>query len=333
MRLASSPFVLFVAAAGPELGFGHLIRAGVLADTLGVERQIVLRGPSAAIDAAIRFGWTVHLGPSVIDALAPDLVVIDDPSRVEIARWMRRARRAHVPVATIHDGDAGAIDSDLSIDGSFVVRPEERRGRIAGPAFAVLDPRVAAMRTTSVVREPGEVLIALGGGAHVRRLGVGIARDLMAALPGIRVDIAAGFVSSASRPSLPSGCRWLDAPHGLAPALSRASTVVVAGGVTLYEACALGCAIVAAPVVAAQRPAVRAAARAGAVIDASARQGSRLAPRVIAAITDLIADPVATRRRQQRARRLVDGLGALRVADRLRTLTGEFTPGGWRHAA
>src|SRR5690606_17463728 len=103
-----------------------------------------------------------------------------------------------------------------------------------------------------------------------------------------------------------------------APVLARASVAVVAGGVTLYEAAALGVPVVAVPVVAGQRPAVAAFDRAGAAVAAS--PGS---PRAIArAAVVLLRDPSRAGQLGRRGRRLVDGRGAERVASALMRLAG-----------
>ena len=68
-------------------------------------------------------------------------------------------------------------------------------------------------------------------------------------------------------PALP-GATWIDVQDGLAEQLSVASVAVVAGGVTLYEACALGVPVVAVALNAAQHVTIRAVARRGAAVDA-----------------------------------------------------------------
>ena len=333
MAYPTAPFVLFAAAAGPDLGFGHLVRAGILADALGVSRHIVLRGTSAAIETAIRFGWTVHRGPAVLDHLQPDLLVVDEPSPAEVRRWVERAHRVAVPVATIHDGGSARAAGDMVIDGSLMAAHVDRPTRASGPTFALLDAGIASLRADRTPPEPYRVLIALGGGTHVRRFGVAIAKSLAAAVPSLDVLLAAGFVSRHPLPSLPAGCRWLHAPDGLAPHLTRAGVVVVAGGITLYEACALGCATVAVPVVEAQRPAILAAARAGAVMAPGARHRRLSAGEVVRAVTELVANPATARTYRRRARQLLDGRGAERVADRLLTLIEQSATGEWHHAA
>ncbi len=326
------PSVLFVAAAGPRCGFGHLVRAGVLADALGAARQLVLRGPDSARDVALAFGWTVHRGPRLLPHLMPDLVVVDDPTAREGTRWVRLARAARIPVVVIRDGGAAIAGADLTVDGSLMARPAQRADRMAGPAVALLKRPPSARRARAIARDRGRVLVALGGGAHVRRLGVSIARAITRLRSDLRVDLARGFVLTATAPALPARCRWVTAPDGLADRLATATVAVVAGGVTLYEACALGTPIVAVPVVAPQRRAIAAAASAGAALAVTAA-GERTTARDVAALVARLVDrPREAADLSRRARRLVDGLGAIRVAARIRLL---LAPGqeGWRHAA
>ncbi|HVW06615.1 MAG TPA: hypothetical protein VHB78_16540 [Vicinamibacterales bacterium] len=326
------PFVLFAVAAGPEIGFGHLVRCAHLADALGVSRELALRGSVRTLHTALRFGWSVHRGPRLLEHTSPDVLIVDDPSASHTAEWVRRARRWRVPVVTIHDGVARPVSSDLAIDGSLVARPSDRARRIAGPAFAILNAAIAARRAHPVRREPGRVLVALGGGAHVRTLGAALARAIVVALPSVRVDVAAGFVLDGRRPALPSRCRWIAAPDGLADRLASAGAAVVAGGVTLYEACALGTPAVAVPVVAAQRPAIAAAAAAGAVMTVTTSRPSRVAQDVARLVSIVMTMPAMSEALSRRASRLIDGEGAARVAARLRALLGE-PERRWRHAA
>lgn len=326
--MSRRPFVLFAAAAGAGIGFGHLVRCGVLAEALDTPRHLVLRGAESALDRALRFGWHVHRGRAVVDALMPDLIVVDDPSPTHRERWIRLARTAHVPVALVCDGDAGRIRADLVIDGSFAARPDSRRHRLAGPAFALLASSVGDRRRRVTARDPRRVAIAFGGGRHVRQLGAAVARDLVRTIPGVRVDVAAGF-TDARLPRLPDRCRWVSAPAGLADLLAAAAVAIVAGGVTMYEACALGTPVVAVPVVPAQRPAIGAAAAAGAV-----HTSSRRTPRAIAlAAGQLIASPSTAAAYASAAAQLVDGRGAARAAAALRDLIDAAIPRGTRHAA
>jgi spore coat polysaccharide biosynthesis predicted glycosyltransferase SpsG len=105
-------------------------------------------------------------------------------------------------------------------------------------------------------------------------------------------------------------------PEGLAAALRDADVAVVAGGVSLYEACAVGTAAVATAVVPAQRPCIEAFVRAGAILDGGhvGRAPAIAATRVARAVARLVGDAGARRSLTANARRLVDGGGAARVA-------------------
>jgi hypothetical protein len=234
-----------------------------------VRRVLALRGGGDAIDTALAMGWTVHHGsPLALAATLPDLIVVDDPSGVQARRWVRAARQYDIPIATVHDGDGRGVGADLSVDGSFMAAAIDasptRRGQLS--RFSI--PGSPGLRA-GPVRQPRTVLIALGGGRHVRNAGVRIAATLHRLDPDASVLLAPGFVDRSALPGLPARCRWIPTPQGLADALARTSVAIVAGGMTLYEACALGTPAVAVPVVTGQRRAVRAAARLGVAVAAS----------------------------------------------------------------
>ena len=177
------------------------------------------------------------------------------------------------------------------------------------------------------------MLVALGGGAHVRRYGARLARAIVRHLPGADVRLAAGFV--AGHPFAgPSGRVSLDSyAEGLAQELARAAVVVAAGGVTLHEACALACPTVALAVVPAQRRAIVAASRAGLVLDAGQVQMPASFERAARGVRNLLAAPAAARAIGARAASVVDGEGVTRVARRLTELMDRDRADRVRHAA
>jgi spore coat polysaccharide biosynthesis predicted glycosyltransferase SpsG len=320
--------VLFHVAAGPRVGFGHLVRCRSLARALGVPARVSVRGSAATRRIAAAAGWSMASSSSraALAVERPDVLVVDDPSPACAGAWVRAARRAGVPVATIHDLGLGHVASDLTIDGSVVIGAGARRAHeLRGPAHMILDPEILAHRRR-LPRPPAlRVLIALGGGAHVYRLAARIARALAVRVPGVRIRAAAGFSSPRCRPVLARG-QWVGAPDGLAGELAKATVAIVAGGVTLYEACAMGVPAVALAMTHAQRLTVRGIAHHGAAIDAGAPPtGDATIARVADAVAALIFD--ARRRRNVAAagRQLVDGRGALRVARHVRALSRRTT--------
>jgi hypothetical protein len=311
--------VLFRIAAGPGRGFGHLMRCGALARAMRVKPVASLRASGSTSAVAAQLGWTiVGASPGALQQLAPTLLVIDDASSRAAGPWLRAARRRGIAVASIHDAGRGRIPSDLTIDGSLAPVPSSRRSDLHGPAFAILDPRLASRRFAPP-RRSADVVVTLGGGRHVRNWGAAIARQVIALRPGTRIRLVQGF---GPRPtgSLPGGCRWVRASRGVGRHLAAASVAVVAGGVTLYEAAALGTPIVGVAVVPAQRPAIRAGAAAGAAIDASHAVPARAIESVAASVVRLLNDPDAASALGARGRALIDGRGAIRVARALEAL-------------
>jgi spore coat polysaccharide biosynthesis predicted glycosyltransferase SpsG len=305
-------------AAGPRVGYGHLMRARALAQHLAMRVSLSVRGGSAATRHAKSMGFPLAGDAPLIERAA--LVVVDDPSLRHGRPWISRARRAGVPSVSVHDC-VQAHDADLVICGSIGVGEIRGTGTVLnGPQFYLLDRRVRTalrkrwMRTTA---RPLRVLVALGGGQHVRRIAQRLVLAIRHAAPEASISVAAGF-SPGRRPIL-RGARWLTARSGLTPALAASDVAIVAGGVTLYEACALGIPAVGLAVVAAQRRAIAAFAKRGAVINAGLISHAAI-DRAARAVATLLGDERRRRATALRARQLVDGLGAERAAQQIRTM-------------
>lgn len=330
MRNESS--VLFVAAAGPRQGFGHLVRCGVLAGALGVRPRLALRGASSVRQRARALGWQVHpTMPTLLRTMAPDLVIVDDPSADVASRWVRASRERGIPVAAISDLRLNCVEADLTIDGSITTVAGATDADLQGPEFAILDPTIGLLRNMPRARDRRRVLIALGGGSHIRGIGRSVAARIQTLLPDLRIDLAPGF-STAPLPALPSGCQWI-APHALRQALATTGVAVVAGGITLYEAAALGTPTVALAVADAQRLTTRAFADRGAALDASEINPADAIDRAGVEVAHLITNADFATLLSQQATRLVDGDGTARVVARLRQLVTIHRAGKASHAA
>jgi spore coat polysaccharide biosynthesis predicted glycosyltransferase SpsG len=313
--------VLFRVAAGPRVGFGHLVRCRSLARALGVGPSVSIRGASGTARVAAEGGWDVHTieGDAALAAYRADVLVVDDPCPRHAARWIGWARHLNLLTATVHDLGLGYVAADLGVDGSIEPRTQMRGrfGDLAGPAYAILDPAVSATWTAHRQRVPNQVLIALGGGGHVYGYAVRLCRAIAAKNPDARVRVAAGFAGGRAKPPLEHG-EWITAPDGLAEELATATVAVVAGGVTLYEACALGTPAVAVALTSAQHVTIRAFAARGAVVDGHRLEaGSQTITAVAAEVDRLLRAPLVCDRLALSGRHLVDGRGAFRVAERL----------------
>ena len=314
---------LFRLAAGPRIGFGHLMRCRALARALAVRPIVSIRGGAAARRQAEALGCVVTNGGrrGLGDG---DVLIVDDPSPAHAGAWLRRAARAGVPAATIHDLGIGSRAAAVIVDGSITRTPVGVARALCGPRFSVLDPRVpaarAARRQRGDGRLPRRVLIALGGGSHVLAAARPLVNEIARRCPNAVIEVVAGLCRNAPRPPL-SAARWIERPDGLSADLAACDVAVVGGGVILYEACAIGVPVVALAVVAAQRPAVAGFAARGAAIDAGALMDGPIAiGRAAAGVARLLGDSRARRRRASVARTIVDGQGARRVASRIRAL-------------
>jgi spore coat polysaccharide biosynthesis predicted glycosyltransferase SpsG len=324
--------VLFCAAAGARRGYGHLVRSLSFARALGVRPLLAVRGTQQARDIALGLGADVVGAPATraIRALRPDVVVVDDPSTPHAQRRIDAARRAGALVVTIHDLGLGCAEGDVVIDGSAASPVSARPGRVSlvGTRFAILDaqyapaqrrahshPRTVAPshRRLHAPSHRKQVLIALGGGPHVRTAAA-IARAIVAADPHAHVRIAGGFVA---RPrAVAPRVTWVTARRGLARELAGADVAIVGGGVSLYEACAMGVPAVALPVVSGQVPTVRAFAKRGAAIglDRIGVNGGAAARNAAARAVALLNSPHQREALARRSTRFVDGQGASRAA-------------------
>jgi spore coat polysaccharide biosynthesis predicted glycosyltransferase SpsG len=305
-------------AAGPRLGYGHLMRARALAQHLAMQVSLSVRGGRAAARTVKSMGFQLTDDPAALDRA--DLLVVDDPSLKHGRPWIARARRAGVPSVSVHDG-VPAHDADLVICGSIGVGEIRAAGTVLnGPEFYPLDRRIRVAlrnRWTRTDARPMRVLVALGAGQHVRRVAQQLVLAIRRYTPDVSIAVAAGF-SRGRRPTL-RGARWLSAGTGLTQALVDCDVAIVAGGVTLYEACALGTPSVALAVVPAQRRAILEFASRGAVVDAGLASDLTI-ERAAREAAHLLGDERRRRATAARARKLVDGLGAQRAAEHIRAM-------------
>lgn len=316
------PRVLFRVAAGPRVGFGHLVRATSLARALGVRPWLSIRGPErSAGRTARRLGARVAEGTAreALERTRPDVVVIDDRVASATRAWRRAVRQTRIPLVSIHDLGIGLGEADLVVDGSIAPAPVPPPA-LLGPRYAILSVEPGAVRATGDAAS-WDVVITLGGGPR-RVLARRLALDIVRKRPGARVAVAAGFCPPQAGVE-PDAFTWLE-PAGLLDALASTATAIVAGGVTLYEALSLGVPSIAVAVVPSQLPTIHAFAEQGAALDGGLLPGQddvRAAARKVADLAlRLLEDTSRRRALARKGRGVVDGRGADRVAAEIRRL-------------
>ena len=199
-----------------------------------------------------------------------------------------------------HDGaGTGGAGADLVVDQNLEVDPTSYRGARAvllGPRYALLRRDMHEPHAVTPVPDAARrVVVVLGGSptAEVRALGHAVASDGRLGHLDVRV---------------------LDGSVDVAPELAAADVALAAAGIVAWELCCRGVPTVLVAVAANQAPVAQQLADAGAA--------DRVEPDPEAIVIALAALAGDARRRADMARvgrSLVDGLGARRVACRLRS--------------
>lgn len=350
--------VLYRADGGHPIGTGHVYRAerllrqllrtpGVEACVLTAEEpatERILEGLPARVDRLAPRTDRVAVKPRLqaapmLERLTRetwDLVVVDMLDTP--AEDMRRLREVGVPIATFDDRGPGRIFADTIVN-VLVTEPEPARlpagtRLLEGGPYVTLDRpyRDAAQRCSPRRFDAmGRVLVAMGG-ADAAGLTVKVARALTL-VPAIeRVELACGpaFPHRADLDAVLEGAPWghtvrVGLPSLIEP-LRAADLAIVAGGLTMYEACCVG-----APALAVCQPidhqlelSERLAA-AGAM--ATVGYGLESSEELIAhAVGELARDPQRRRALSARGPALVDGRGTERTAAALMETTRRGHP-------
>jgi spore coat polysaccharide biosynthesis predicted glycosyltransferase SpsG len=309
------------------VGLGHVRRCLALATAASwAEPWLLIDGPHEVAEATERAGVATRLVPpgaqptlAAVAALGAPVLVVDS------YRLGAAAVRQHGPqprLLTVLD-DAGRfpLPADLIVSPALGLEapPGEESRYLLGPRFAPL-----ALEFAAVPSGPADgverILVTLGGTSPPVLLGA-LVRAARAAVPSAVVDVVVGPLADATDglSAELGGVTLHRRPATLRPLMAAADLAVSAGGVTLLELAATATPSVAIVLVANQAAAVAGLAGAGAVVSVGDAAEGDVAARVRIALAALAADPGRRRALGARARELVDGRGAVRVAEALRT--------------
>jgi len=334
---------LALAAALRAIGAdARLITRDLGVDTAAMVRalfleQLVLPAPSEALRpdhvphaAWAEVGWQLDAEQSVA-ALAdwrPDWVLVDHYAFD--ARWHEFvSQRLGTHIAAIDDladRDQSVellVDHNLSDDHrqKYAGRVPEKATLLGGPRFALLAPAYAQAARIVVSEQVRSIGIFMGGvdASDLSSLALRACRNDAEFRGRVEVVTTSAYPHGQGLKTLarhwPDTAVLADLPD-LASFFARHDLQIGAGGGAAWERCCIG-----APTLA-----ISAAANQDAVLPALARLGAvavveRLPPpdegAIGAAIRSLSGDPRRRLELSERSRRLVDGLGARRVALRL----------------
>ena len=316
--------ILFVCAAGPSVGGGHVMRSLTLARALERAGAACAFRTSPEVDA-------------VLDAFAPDMARTQDDAGFDALVFDHyglmaddhRALAKGRPALAIDDLADRPLAVDLVLDSGPARKAEDYAGLVPstarlllGPAYAPVRPAFAALRETTLARRAERppvrrILVSLGltdvGGITERV--VGLLRPLIGEAV---LDVAVGGAA----PSLPALRALAQQDPRLAlhvdaqdmPRLTaEADLAVGAGGSTTWERCVLALPTLALILADNQAPAARALATAGVApcLDVAAPDFETAFAREV---SDLLDNADRRAALSTASAQVCDGLGAERVA-------------------
>lgn len=329
----SGPVIVFRTEGDTQVGLGHVVRSLALARRLspparcvfimGTRDDPVLDKVTAAGHevACLRPGATPEEAAEAIARQTPQAAVIDLPGRADD----RALRRAAPLLVVIDDLGLAERDADLVINGTLVqqFRDYPRGGEtqfLLGPTYIILGDEFArcGAQPRGFPRVARTAVVSMGGADQrgltprvLEALGTveAIERCLVVVGPMCGDAGAVRRAADASR----LACRVVTDPPHMAPLLYGADLAVTCGGMTLYEAAAVGTPAIALPQVEPQMTEIEEFAQRGAALPVAGDLEPDLTD-LAAAARGLAANLTQRKEMSRCARALVDGRGAQRVA-------------------
>jgi spore coat polysaccharide biosynthesis predicted glycosyltransferase SpsG len=234
-------------------------------------------------------------------------------------------------LVVIDDSGCFPVPGDVVVNAALGLRAPERTPAryLLGPSFALLAPAFAEAPRRSWKPTVRRVLLTLGGAAAAGAT-ASLAAAVRAAIPGAVIDVVAGPVgdsADAVEAAIGRGPHMVvhRAPAELRPLMLGADLAVSGGGVTLLELAAAATPTVGVAVAANQEGNLRGLHRLDAIRYAGALEDAAAVGAGAAALAG-----AAPQRRAlgERARHMVDGGGAARVAAVVRDALAAHAVGG-----
>jgi UDP-2,4-diacetamido-2,4,6-trideoxy-beta-L-altropyranose hydrolase len=333
--------IAFRTTAGKAIGFGHLRRCLTLAAELKKPGAPPIRfwidGDQQACDLAQDAGFEAHpvsasepgATAAFVDRTGVEVLVADSYAIAESAfSYWRHRLRCLVVVDDLADR---FIDADAVLNGSpnataLRYRTAPNCALWLGPEYALLRPIFRGLPKHETTAAIGTVLVTLGGadpgGAMMSAVGA-----VKRALPAANLDVVVGplfgpvpQLDEMAREREPA-VRVHRGVEDMVPLMMRADIAVSGGGQTLYELAATGVPTVAICLAANQKGNIDALAGTTLLAGGGVVPGQDWAP-LENACRKLAAEPDLRRSMSVAGQALIDGNGAARAADMIRSLAG-----------
>lgn len=331
--------VAFITGGGPTAGLGHIRRSVALAGAFAAEdaRILFLVSPDervAGVSRAAGFEtWQVSwetdeaAARDRVRAFGADVAVVD--SYRASPEFLGSLRVAAGQVVAVDDVADRPLPVHVVVNGGVAAEALHCQGApdtvfLLGPRYALVDPRYAEVPSRHGRDRVRRVFVSLGGGEHPETLATVLAA--VEAVDDLTADVALGPFGeySAELEEIARGSHGRVSVHrGLSDLrdLMLASDAAVSGaGMTLYELAATATPTVIVRMVDNQGPNVDGFARAGAALPGGSAGDPRLALALRSALGRLVDEPALRVTLGSRARSLVDGQGASRVAREIASL-------------
>ena len=331
--------VLVRVEAGSRVGLGHLQRCLAMASALGEQgvECAFLAADEPAVQGRIRgSGFTaiplkdVEPGSegdwtAVLEIAAQERCsgVVVDSYRIH-ERYLSELREAELVVTAIDDMACFPMECDLVVNGgveaeSLVYRTSASDTRfLLGPRYAMLGEGFWDVEPRRVGDEVNEVLVVMGGAD-----GCNLTPVVLKALDSLRGDfsvvavIGPFFENGVEVEAIASRChrrvRLVRVPDSVQSLMLKADLAISAAGQTLFELAATGTPAAAAQVAENQADNLEGFSRHG-IISPISFGGREQLRQALQVLSSLLTCPQRRRQMSKAGQRLVDGLGAKRVA-------------------
>jgi UDP-2,4-diacetamido-2,4,6-trideoxy-beta-L-altropyranose hydrolase len=328
---------LALATAARDLGADCLLLGAVGSERTALTRSLIVKsGFDTRLLEQVALGGREDFDLTLAMALrhASDAVVVD--SYHANGEYLGRLRDAGLLVVALDDLARDPFPCQIVVNGGAQASELEYKSSsgdtcfLLGPRFALLRPEFQILARRVVARAAKSILVAIGGEdvhhlmpkliVSLRELPEDVA--IVAALGPFltnRIEIELAVRTCRGRVTL------VEAPNSMGDLMLTADLAIAAGGQTSYELAATGTPAAVIEVAENQAASLRALARAGVVRLAGRANDQNLVERVKVAVQELCGDASARQTMASRGQSLVDGRGALRVAEVLTTSCPRFS--------